>query len=141
MRLQLQGLPDGETSACSASLAVGHVAGSFAGRHLSDLATTASPAHGRVVLAQVLDTLRVLAVWTIFLSDPVRFGLAEAEAALPLFLSRFLPVCMEIGVNRAILARAATPQQARGLPGYEWALRDLWSALFGVPLVGYLSQS
>jgi len=139
MWLQLRGLSDGEAAACSASLAVGHAAGSFLGRHLGELAAAASAAHGRLALGQLLDVLRLLAVWAVFQAAPARPSFAGAEASLAFFLVGFLSACMEIGVNRPVLA-AAVPTQATGLPVYEQTLRGLWSALFGAPLVGYLSQ-
>lgn len=139
MWLQLRGLSDGEAAACSASLAVGHAAGSFSGRHLGELAAVASAAHGRVALGQLLDVLRLLAVWAVFQGFPVRPGFAGAEAALAFFLVGFLSACMEIGVNRPVLV-AAVPAHSTGLPVYEQTLRGLWSSLFGAPLVGYLAQ-
>lgn len=139
MWLQLRGLSDGEASACSASLAVGHAVGSFAGQHLGDLAVAASPGGGRVALAQLLDALRVAAVWTVFRASPARPGLAGAEAALAFLLLGFLSACMEMGVSHPLLICSAPAQV--GLAGFERALRGLWSALFGAPLVGYIAQS
>ena len=138
MFLQYSGLPDTRAALVASCCRAGTAAGGFAGGMMSDRCHRASPAHGRIWLAQLADLARLPIVFLLF--GP-RWGAAAGGApyaALLLLLGFLAPW---VGVtNKAILADAVPARARASAIALSLALEGAVAACVGAPAVAWLAE-
>ena len=132
------GLPDTRAALVASCCRAGTAAGGFAGGMMSDRCHRASPAHGRIWLAQLADLARLPIVFLLF--GP-RWGAAAGGApyaALLLLLGFLAPW---VGVtNKAILADAVPARARASAIALSLALEGAVAACVGAPAVAWLAE-
>lgn len=137
--LQLTGYSDFQSSVLHSVYNAGRFAGVLCGGWAGDWAAVQLPDHGRIFVAQFSNVLRIPAVTFLFYLLPADTSLWHWHAA-SLAIVGFLSPWVAVGANRPILSEVVSPEARGQIFSVQKCVEGLSAALFGAPMVGYLSE-
>lgn len=134
------GYPDAQAGLLGAALSLGGVTAALVGGPIGDWLAARSPEQGRVHTAIITISLGIPAFWAVFhLVPPGPEHFTAAAAAL--FTFGLVGTWCNFAANRPICAELVRTPSERGQIVALWmAVEGTSSAVFGAPLVGFLSE-
>jgi len=137
MYLQLSGFTDFETAHIMTLGIAASAFGQIVGGQISDAVESKWPQHGRAISGQLSFFAKPLAIFLLWQNEKLSFGVV----AFTLTIFYAIASWCSVGACRPILATISDESDRSSIFGWQVGLEGSFAALFGAPVVGWMSES
>jgi len=143
MWFQYLGFSDLTASAITSAAPLGCLGGAIVSGYLSDWLATRHPKHGRILMGQAADTVKLLILFLIFVVcgslDVNDSGSATIMTVLSLLFG-FVSIMAYAGVVKPLFVEIVPPQLIAQVVGFAAAVDGAFSSLASTPVVGFITE-